>query len=193
MSPVLLAGRVSGPTPCVKTPPGRVLDAVGGEIADQALAATADGGGRIGFFGYASGAWPTLDAQANGRRDLTVCGPLGLVIRKSDAEQRDDASQAPAAAARGELIPRIHADSRWNRQPRRIENSNDADRSGQWCSPNDKSRDDDWRNGYRRAPSSVAFEAHSEQDRSFRRRLRTAPRIRHGLRDVSSSSTAVCR
>ena len=86
-----------------------VLDAVGGEIADQALAAASDGGGRIGFYGYASGAWPTLDAKAIGRRGLAVCGPRGIVIRKSDDEQRDDALQALAAAARGELIPRIHA------------------------------------------------------------------------------------
>lgn len=86
-----------------------VLDAVGGEIAEQALAATADGGGRIGFYGYASGAWPTLDMQAIARRGLSVSGPLGIVIRKSDAEQRDDALQALAAAARGELTPRIHA------------------------------------------------------------------------------------
>jgi NADPH2:quinone reductase len=32
-----------------------------------------------------------------------------MVFRKSDAEQRDDAEQALAAAARGELTPRIHA------------------------------------------------------------------------------------
>jgi NADPH2:quinone reductase len=86
-----------------------VLDAVGGRIAEQALTATADGGGRIGFYGYASGVWPTLDAPTITRRGLTVCGPLGILIRKSDAEQRDDALQALAAAARGELTPRIHA------------------------------------------------------------------------------------
>ncbi|GIH15210.1 zinc-binding dehydrogenase [Rugosimonospora africana] len=85
-----------------------VLDAVGGEIAEQAIIATADGGGRIGFYGYASGTWPTLDVQAIGRRGLTVSGPLGIVIRKPDAEQRDDALQALAAAARGELTPHIH-------------------------------------------------------------------------------------
>jgi NADPH2:quinone reductase len=31
-----------------------------------------------------------------------------MVIRKSDAEQRDDALQALAAAGRGKLRPRIH-------------------------------------------------------------------------------------
>jgi NADPH2:quinone reductase len=86
-----------------------VLDAVGGQTATHALAATADGGGRIGLYGFASGQWPALDAQAIGRRGLTVSGPLGMLIRKSDAEQRDDAKQALAAAARGELTPRIHA------------------------------------------------------------------------------------
>ncbi len=86
-----------------------VLDAVGGETAASALAATADGGGRIGLYGFASGQWPMLDAQTFATRGLTVSGPLGMLIRKSDAEQHDDAAQALAAAARGELIPRIHA------------------------------------------------------------------------------------
>jgi NADPH2:quinone reductase len=86
-----------------------VLDAVGGETAAAAFAAAADGAGRIGLYGYASGAWPTMDIQAIARRGLTLSGPLGIVIRKSDAEQRDDAEQALAAAARGELTPQIHA------------------------------------------------------------------------------------
>ena len=85
-----------------------VLDAVGGEVAASAFAATADGVGRIGLYGYASGSWPALDIQAVARRGLTLCGPLGMVIRKSDAEQRDDAEQALAAAARGALRPRVH-------------------------------------------------------------------------------------
>ena len=86
-----------------------VLDAVGGETAASALAAAADGAGRIGLYGYASGGWPALEVQAIARRGLTLCGPLGMVIRKPGAEQRDDAGQALAAAARGELAPRIHA------------------------------------------------------------------------------------
>jgi NADPH2:quinone reductase len=32
-----------------------------------------------------------------------------MVFRRSDTEQRDDAEQVLAAAARGELTPRIHA------------------------------------------------------------------------------------
>jgi NADPH2:quinone reductase len=86
-----------------------VLDAVGGQTATRALAATADGAGRIGLYGFASGQWPALDAQAIASRGLTVSGPLGMVIRKSDTGQRDDAEGALAAAARGELTPRIHA------------------------------------------------------------------------------------
>ncbi|MFF3573477.1 zinc-binding dehydrogenase [Nocardia jiangxiensis] len=86
-----------------------VLDAIGGDTAEQALTAVADGGGRIGLYGFASGRWPDLDARTLASRGLTVSGPLGAVIRKSDAEQRDDAAQALAAAARGELTPRIHA------------------------------------------------------------------------------------
>ena len=86
-----------------------VLDAVGGQTAAHALAAAADGGGRVGLYGFASGQWPALDAQTLGRRGLTVTGPLGILFRRSDHEQRADAEQALAAAARGELTPRIHA------------------------------------------------------------------------------------
>jgi NADPH:quinone reductase len=86
-----------------------VLDAVGGETAASALAAAADGAGRVGLYGYASGSWPALDVQAIARRGLTLSGPLGMVIRKPDAEQRADAEQALTAAARGDLTPRIHA------------------------------------------------------------------------------------
>ena len=86
-----------------------VLDAVGGRTAAHALAAAADGGGRVGLYGFASGEWAALDAQTIGRRGLTVSGPLGILIRESDAVQRDDAEQVLAAAARGELTPRVHA------------------------------------------------------------------------------------
>ena len=86
-----------------------VLDAVGGRTTGSALAATADGAGRIGLYGYASGDWPQLDVQAIARRGLTLSGPLGILSRKPDADQRDDAEHALAAAARGELTPRIHS------------------------------------------------------------------------------------
>ncbi|GLY80937.1 zinc-binding dehydrogenase [Actinoallomurus iriomotensis] len=86
-----------------------VLDAIGGEIGAQALEAAADGRGRFGIYGFASGAWLPLDAQVLARRGLTVAGPLGAVFAKPDAEQRDDAERALAAAADGRLRPRIHA------------------------------------------------------------------------------------
>ena len=86
-----------------------VLDAVGGATTTSALAATADGTGRIGLYGYASGTRPAVDVLAITRRGLTLSGPLGMVIREPDARQRDDAEQALALAARGELTPRIHA------------------------------------------------------------------------------------
>jgi NADPH2:quinone reductase len=85
-----------------------VLDAVGGATAEAAFAATEDGRGRFGVYGYASGAWPRLPIEDITRRGLTVCGALGTVIRKSDVEQREDAAQALAAAVRGELTPRVH-------------------------------------------------------------------------------------
>jgi NADPH2:quinone reductase len=88
-----------------------VFDAVGGEIAAQALRAAADGRGRFGVYGFASGAWLPLDAQLIARRGLTVAGPLGVVFAKPEAEQRSDAERALAAAADGRLRPRIHATS----------------------------------------------------------------------------------
>jgi NADPH:quinone reductase len=89
--------------------PDVVLDGVGGAVAAQAMEVVADGGGRVGLYGYASGEWPVLDAQAVIRRGLTVVGPLGVVLRKSDAEKRGDAEYALARAAQGTLRPRIHA------------------------------------------------------------------------------------
>lgn len=84
------------------------LDAIGGEIAAGVVAAATDCA-RIGIYGFASGQWPLLDARTIASRGLTVSGALGKVIRKSDAEQRDDAVQALAAASHGQLIPHIHA------------------------------------------------------------------------------------
>ena len=89
--------------------PDVVLDAVGGPVAIQAIAAAADGAGRIGLYGYACGEWPVLDAQAVIRRGLTVIGALGVVLHKPEAEKRADAEHALARAAQGALRPRIHA------------------------------------------------------------------------------------
>jgi len=86
-----------------------VLDAVGGAVAAQAMAAAADGAGRVGLYGYACGDWAVLEAPELSRRGLTVVGAIGIVLRKPDAEKRSDAEHALARAAQGTLSPRIHA------------------------------------------------------------------------------------
>lgn len=85
------------------------LDAVGGGVGDQALAAVRDGAGRFGTYGFASGTWTTLDAATIGRRGLTIVGPAGITFAKPAAEQRADAERALADLAAGKLTPRIHA------------------------------------------------------------------------------------
>lgn len=86
-----------------------VLDAIGGAIGEQAVRSTADGRGRIGIYGFASGSWIPLDAREIAQRGLTVVGPLGITFAKSLAEQRADAEWALSAAATGDLLPRVHA------------------------------------------------------------------------------------
>jgi NADPH2:quinone reductase len=86
-----------------------VLDAIGGTIGEQALEATADGGGRFGVYGFASGTWVRLDTGRLVRRGLSVIAPLGIAFAKPPAEQRADAERALDAAAAGDLVPRIHA------------------------------------------------------------------------------------
>lgn len=85
------------------------LDAVGGQTGAQALAATADGGGRFGLYGFTSGSWIELDAHTVGRRGISVVGALGIAFAKTTAEQRADAERALQAAAAGLLSPTIHA------------------------------------------------------------------------------------
>jgi NADPH2:quinone reductase len=85
------------------------LDAIGGDVGGQALAATADGGGRFGLYGFTCGTWVELDAHEIGRRGLTVVGTLGIAFAKPAAEQRADAEEALRAACAGQLVPRIHA------------------------------------------------------------------------------------
>jgi NADPH2:quinone reductase len=86
-----------------------VLDAVGGTIGEQALTTLADGRGRFGIYGFASGTWVPLDALVLSRRGLTVMGALGMAFAKPAAEQRAEAERALRAAAAGRLRPRIHA------------------------------------------------------------------------------------
>jgi NADPH:quinone reductase len=84
-----------------------VLDAVGGVIGAQALEATAAGHGRLGIYGYSSGAWPRFDIGQLARRGITVTGPLGIMWARPLAEQRQDPGLALNAAATGRLVPRI--------------------------------------------------------------------------------------
>lgn len=86
-----------------------VLDAIGGDLGEQALQAAADGSGRFGVYGFASGTWLPLDARQIAQRGLTVTGPLGITFAKPLAEQRADAERALALAAAGDLRPRVHA------------------------------------------------------------------------------------
>ncbi len=86
-----------------------VLDAIGGQIGAQALEAARIGSGRVGVYGFTSGAWTELDAFQIGRRGLTVVGPLGIAFAKPDAEQRADAELALEYSAAGQLRPHIHA------------------------------------------------------------------------------------
>ncbi|MGH3374806.1 MAG: zinc-binding dehydrogenase [Actinoallomurus sp.] len=86
-----------------------VLDAVGGTIGGQAIEAAADGAGRIGLYGLASGSWATIGTPALSRRGLTVTGALGVALSRSTAEQRTHAERALDAAAAGRLVPRVHA------------------------------------------------------------------------------------
>ncbi|MES4908881.1 MULTISPECIES: zinc-binding dehydrogenase [unclassified Streptomyces] len=86
-----------------------VLDAVGGTVGARALDAAADGGGRIGVYGFTSGEWTALDAFTLGRRGLTVIGALGIAFAKPAAEQHADVTEALKAAAAGRIGARIHA------------------------------------------------------------------------------------
>jgi NADPH:quinone reductase len=79
-----------------------VLDAVGGKIGEQAIAVATD---RVGLYGFASGAWPALDAAVIAERGLTVIGPFAKLRSRTPAEQSDDV----AKALTGGLTPRIHA------------------------------------------------------------------------------------
>lgn len=83
-----------------------MLDAVGGTVGNQALAAVRDGAGRFGTYGFASGDWTALDASTIG---LTIVGPAGITFAKPAAEQRADAEHALAELAAGRLTPQIHA------------------------------------------------------------------------------------
>ena len=85
------------------------LDAIGGAIRDQALAALATGTGRIGVYGYTAKGPTILDAVDVARRGLTVVGAAGKVFARTAAEERAAVRAALDAAAADRLRPRIHA------------------------------------------------------------------------------------
>jgi NADPH2:quinone reductase len=87
-----------------------VLDAIGGTLGAQAIEASARPGGRVGIYGFASGTWTPLDTPTIVPAGRSVSGPLSLVFAKPAAEQRADTEQALAAAAHGDLTPRLHAE-----------------------------------------------------------------------------------
>jgi NADPH:quinone reductase len=67
------------------------------------------GSGRIGLYGYTSGARTTIDTRQLARRSLTVTGALGGALAKTPrraARRRRTSLQAIHA---GRLIPHIHA------------------------------------------------------------------------------------
>lgn len=86
-----------------------VLDAIGGTVGAQALESAADGHGRVGLYGYASGTWTPLDAPTVVLRGLTVSGPLSATFAKPLDEQRADAEEALRAAAKGVVRTLVHA------------------------------------------------------------------------------------
>ena len=99
-----------------------VLDAGSGKIDQQAIESGADGHGRVGIYGVASGTWTALDAAQIVQRGLTIIGALGAIFSKSPTEQRADAEHALALAAADQLRPRIPRDlpaSTRHRRPHR--------------------------------------------------------------------------
>lgn len=83
------------------------LDAIGGTIGRQTFEALANGRGRLGTYGYSSGAFAQIDSTQLGRRGLTVTGPLGIMFTRPEQEQRSYAISALEEAAAGRLTPVI--------------------------------------------------------------------------------------
>lgn len=84
-----------------------VLDAVGGDIGGQALAAVRGGGGRFGFYGFTSGTWTHFDPVTVASRGLTVVGAAGIAFAQPPAVQRAATASVLSAAAAGALTARI--------------------------------------------------------------------------------------
>ncbi len=84
-----------------------VLDAVGGTIGRQAFEAMANGRGRLGVYGFSSGAYTQLEMGELARRGLTVIGPLGIMFSRTEQEIRSYGEYALSEAAAGRLVPVI--------------------------------------------------------------------------------------
>lgn len=123
-----------------------VLDAGSGKIDQQAIESAADGHGRVGIYGVASGTWTALDAAQIVQRGLTIIGALGAIFSKSPTEQRADAEHALALAAADQLRPRIPRDlPRFNAPPTPTPSYSNAARSAPSCSPPARTDPDDQR------------------------------------------------
>ncbi|RSM68891.1 alanine dehydrogenase [Kibdelosporangium aridum] len=82
--------------------PTVVLDSVGGQVAEKAIAVAKD---RVGLYGFASGSWPELNAESIAQRGLTIVGAGAVVRRRSREQQRADAHRAMNSG----MEARIHA------------------------------------------------------------------------------------
>jgi NADPH2:quinone reductase len=75
-----------------------VLDGVGGTIGYQAFEATAKGSGRLGVYGFSSGAWTKIETRELAARGIAVIAPLAAAFAKPPQEARIDAESALAQA-----------------------------------------------------------------------------------------------
>ncbi|GHO57135.1 zinc-binding dehydrogenase [Ktedonobacter robiniae] len=80
-----------------------VLDGVGGTIGHQAFEATAKESGRLGVYGFSSGAWTKIETRELAARGIAVIAPLSIAFAKPPQEARIDAESALAEAAAGRL------------------------------------------------------------------------------------------
>ncbi|GHO81515.1 NADPH:quinone oxidoreductase [Ktedonobacter sp. SOSP1-85] len=80
-----------------------VLDGVGGTIGHQAFEATTRGSGRLGVYGFSSGAWAKIETRELAARSITIIAPLAIAFAKPAQETHINAETALAEAATGKL------------------------------------------------------------------------------------------
>lgn len=80
-----------------------VLDGVGGIIGHQAFEVAAKGSGRLGVYGFSSGAWTKIETRELAAQNIAVIAPLTIAFAKSPQEARIDAERALTQAATGQL------------------------------------------------------------------------------------------